>query len=50
MFDIRQSKAKDEKGNYELLEQIKDGRLFLSRYNSQELDFKTTNTVLIIRL
>ena len=43
MFNIGRSKTKYE----ELLEQIKDGRVFASEYNSQELNFKLPNTVVI---
>ena len=47
MFNIGKSKTKYEKVNYELLEHIKDGRVFASKYNSQELKFKTPNTVVV---
>ena len=47
MFNIGKSKTKYEEVNYELLEQIKDGRVFASKYNSQELKFKVPNTVVI---
>ena len=33
--------------NYDLLEQIKDGQVFASKYNSQELKFKIHNAVAI---
>jgi hypothetical protein len=47
MFNIGKSRNKYEEVNYELLEQIKDGRVFASKYNSQELKFKTPNTVVV---
>lgn len=47
MFNIGKSKTKYEKVNYELLEHIKDGRVFASKYNSQEIKFKTPNTVVV---
>jgi hypothetical protein len=37
LFNIGKSRTKYEEVNYELLEQIKDGRVFASKYNSQEL-------------
>ena len=48
MFNIGKSRNKYEEVNYELLEQIKDGRVFASKYNSQELKFKTPNTAVVL--
>lgn len=48
IFSFNVGKAKTEADvNYEVLEKIKDGDIFASKYNSAELQFKTPNTVMV---
>ena len=47
-FVFNVGKAKTEADvNYEVLEKIKDGQIFASKYDSTELQFKTPNTVIV---
>ena len=47
LFNIGKSKKKFEDINYELLEDLKDGDAFASKYNSQELKIKVPNVVVV---
>ena len=47
LFNIGKSKKKFEDVNYELLEDLKDGDAFTSKYNSQELTIKIPNVVVV---
>ena len=47
LFNIGKSKKKFEDVNYELLEDLKDGDAFASKYNSQELKIKVPNVVVV---
>ena len=47
LFNIGKSKKKFEDVNYELLEDLKDGDAFASKYNSQELTIKIPNVVVV---
>jgi hypothetical protein len=48
IFLFNVGKAKTEADvNYEVLEKIKDGQIFASKYDSTELQFKTPNTVIV---
>ena len=47
LFNIGKSKKKFEDVNYELLEDLKDGDAFASKYNSQELKIKVPNVVMV---
>ena len=47
LFNIGKSLRKFEEVNYELLEDLKDGDAFASKYNSQELKIKVPNVVMV---
>ena len=48
IFLFNVGKAKTEADvNYEVLEKIKDGQIFASKYDSTELQFKTPNVVMV---
>ena len=47
LFNIGKSKKKFEEVNYEVLEDLKDGDAFASKYNSQELKIKVPNVVMV---
>ena len=47
LFNIGKSKKKFEDVNYELLEDLKDGDAFASKYNSQELKIRVPNVVVV---
>ena len=46
MFNVGKAKTEADV-NYEVLEKIKDGQIFASKYDSTELQFKTPNTVIV---
>ena len=47
MFNIGKSSRRMEEVNYEMLEDLKDGDAFASKYNSQELKIKVPNVVIV---
>ena len=47
MFNIGKSMKKFEEVNYEVLEDLKDGDAFASKYNSQQLKIKVPNVVMV---
>ena len=48
IFLFNVGKARTEADvNYEVLEKIKDGHIFASKYDSTELQFKTPNIVIV---
>ena len=47
LFNIRKSKQKYEKINYDALEKIKDGEAFASKYDSQQLKIRVPNVVMV---
>ena len=47
LFNIGKSMKKFEEVNYEVLEDLKDGDAFASKYNSQELKIKVPNVVMV---
>ena len=46
LFNVGKSKTEADV-NYEVLEKIKDGHIFASKYDSTELQFKTPNIVIV---
>jgi hypothetical protein len=46
LFDIGKARTEEEM-NYELLEQIKNGRTLASQFDSKELKFLTPNVVVV---
>ena len=47
LFNIGKSMKKFEEVNYEVLEDLKDGDAFASKYNSQQLKIKVPNVVMV---
>ena len=47
LFNLGKSKQKYDAVNYEVLEDLKDGAAFASKYNSQQLKIKTPNVVMV---
>ena len=47
LFNLGKSKKKSDEVNYEVLEDLKDGDAFASKYNSQQLKIKTPNVVIV---
>ena len=47
LFNVGKSKNKCDAVNYEVLEDLKDGAAFASKYNSQQLKIKTPNVVMV---
>ena len=47
LFNLGKSKQKFDVVNYEVLEDLKDGAAFASKYNSQQLKIKTPNVVMV---
>ena len=47
LFNIGKSKKKSDVVNYEVLEDLKDGDAFASKYNSQQLKIKTPNVIMV---
>ena len=47
LFNLGKSKKKSDVVNYEVLEDLKDGDAFASKYNSQQLKIKTPNVVVV---
>ena len=47
LFNIGKAKKVGEAVNYEVLEDLKDGAAFSSKYNSQQLKIKTPNIVIV---
>ena len=47
LFNLGKSKKKSDEVNYEVLEDLKDGDAFASKYNSQQLKIKTPNVVMV---
>ena len=47
LFNIGKAKKVGETVNYEVLEDLKDGAAFSSKYNSQQLKIKTPNVVIV---
>ena len=47
LFNIGKSQRKFEEVNYELMEDLKDGDAFASKYSSQELKIKVPNVVMV---
>ena len=47
LFNIGKSMKRFEEVNYELLEDLKDGDAFASKYNSQQLKIKVPNVVMV---
>ena len=47
LFNLGKSKKKSDVVNYEVLEDLKDGDAFASKYNSQQLKIKTPNVVMV---
>ena len=47
LFNLGKSKQKFDEVNYEVLEDLKDGDAFASKYNSQQLKIKTPNVVMV---
>ena len=47
LFNIGKAKKVGEVVNYEVLEDLKDGAAFSSKYNSQQLKIKTPNIVIV---
>ena len=47
LFNLGKSKKKFDVVNYEVLEDLKDGAAFASKYNSQQLKIKTPNVVMV---
>ena len=47
LFNIGKSMKRFEEVNYEVLEDLKDGDAFASKYNSQELKIKVPNVVMV---
>ena len=47
LFNLGKSKKKSDVVNYEVLEDLKDGAAFASKYNSQQLKIKTPNVVMV---
>ena len=46
LFDVGKAKTEDDM-NYELLEQIKNGRTLAAKFDSKELKFHTPNTIVV---
>ena len=47
LFNLGKSKKKSDEGNYEVLEDLKDGAAFSAKYNRQQLKIKTPNVVIV---
>ena len=47
LFNVGKSKNKYDAVNYEVLEDLKDGAAFASKYNSHQLKIKTPNIVMV---
>ena len=47
LFNIGKSKRSNDQVNYEVLEDLKDGDAFASKYNSQQLKIKVPNIVMV---
>ena len=47
MFNIEKSLRRMKEVNYDMLEDLKDGDAFASKYNSQELKIKVPNVVIV---
>ena len=47
LFNLGKSKKKSDVVNYEVLEDLKDGDAFASKYYSQQLKIKTPNVVMV---
>ena len=46
LFDIGKARTEEEM-NFELLEQIKNGRTLAAKFDSKELKFHTRNTIVV---